>query len=130
MQSAHGFGGVAMAAMLAGESGSTSLAGPLDPHSTHHTPKAKRVIFLYMDGGPSQVDTFDPKPALAKFNGQDPHRVFKVEPTQFNNIGKVLKSPWSFKRYGETGLPVSALLPTIGACTSLSTCQSRRLKSG
>jgi len=118
MQAAHGFGGVALATMLAGEKTPAAVAtgapGPLDPKATHYRAKAKRVIFLYMDGGPSQVDTFDPKPALAKFHGQDPHRVFKVEPTQFNNIGKVLKSPWAFKRYGESGLPVSALFPTIG----------------
>lgn len=122
MQATHGFGGVALATMLAGDLSPTASAAaadsrdtsPLQPKSTHHTPKAKRVIFLYMDGGPSQVDTFDPKPALSKYNGQDPHRVFKVEPTQFNNIGKVLKSPWAFKRYGESGLPVSALFPTIG----------------
>ena len=88
MQATHGFGGVALATMLAGETASAA-EGPLDPKTTHFPAKAKRVIFLYMDGGPSQVDTFDPKPALEKFHGQDPHRVFKVEPTQFNNVGKV-----------------------------------------
>ena len=116
MQAAQGFGGVALAGMLSAEA--ARAAGPRETHllprETHFPAKAKRIIFLYMDGGPSQVDTFDPKPVLAKFNGQDPHRVFKVEPTQFNNVGKVLQSPWGFKRYGQSGLPVSDLFPTIG----------------
>ena len=93
LQATHGFGGVALATMLAGDLSPVASAASTDsggtrslrPRSTHHAAKAKRVIFLYMDGGPSQVDTFDPKPALSKYNGQDPHRVFKVEPTQFNN---------------------------------------------
>ena len=59
------------------------------------------MIFLYMDGGPSQIDTFDPKPLLDKYDGKDPKGLFKVEPTQFNNNGKVLASPWKFKQYGD-----------------------------
>ncbi len=113
MQAAQGFGGVALAGMLAAET-ARAAGTHLVARETHFPARAKRVIFLYMDGGPSQVDSFDPKPALAKFNGQDPHRVFKVEPTQFNNIGKVLQSPWKFKRYGQSGLPISDLFPTIG----------------
>ncbi|MEZ6088408.1 MAG: DUF1501 domain-containing protein [Pirellulaceae bacterium] len=85
-------------------------------HGPHHTPRAKNVIFLYMDGGPSQVDTFDPKPLLAKYNGQDPGQFFTVEPTQFNNNGKVLQSPWSFKQYGESGIPISDLFPHVATC--------------
>lgn len=82
----------------------------------HHRPSAKRVIFLYMDGGPSQVDTFDPKPLLGRFDGQDPSRFFAVEPTQFNNNGKVLASPWKFSQYGQAGLPISDLFPHIATC--------------
>ena len=74
----------------------------------HHLPKAKNIIFLYMDGGVSQVDSFDPKPRLTRENGQDP-RKFKVDATQFDNVGKILKSPWKFKQYGESGMPVSEL---------------------
>ena len=73
--------------------------------------KVKHVIYLYMDGGPSQVDTFDPKPRLAKENGQ-PFKM-KIEPTQFNNIGKTLNSPWKFKQHGECGTPVSELFPHV-----------------
>lgn len=105
---ASGFGAVALAA-LANDRAYAERAG----HGIHHAPKAKNVIFLYMDGGPSQVDTFDPKPMLDKYNGSDPGEFFKVEATQFNNNGKVLASPWKFKPYGESGLPISDLFPHI-----------------
>ena len=82
----------------------------------HHLPKAKNIIFLYMDGGVSQVDSFDPKPRLTKENGEDPRKKFKVDATQFDNIGKILKSPWDFKQYGECGMPVSELFPHIATC--------------
>jgi len=82
----------------------------------HYLPKAKNVIFLYMDGGVSQVDSFDPKPRLAKENGEDPRKKFKVDATQFDNVGKILKSPWEFKQYGECGMPVSSLFPHIATC--------------
>ena len=86
-----GFGYLALRGLLADDCHASGFSNPLSEKSPHFKPKAKRVIFLYMDGGPSQVDTFDPKPALSKYNGQDPHRVFKVEPRQFNNIGKSTK---------------------------------------
>ncbi|WP_282159880.1 DUF1501 domain-containing protein [Ulvibacterium marinum] len=82
----------------------------------HYMPKAKNIIFLYMDGGVSQVDSFDPKPRLAKENGEDPKKKFKVDATQFDNVGKILKSPWEFKQYGECGMPVSSLFPHIATC--------------
>jgi hypothetical protein len=66
-----------------------------------------------MDGGPSQIDTFDPKPLLDKYNGQDPGKLFKVEATQFNNNGTVLASPWKFNPYGQSGIPISDLFPHI-----------------
>ena len=75
----------------------------------HFTPKAKSVIFCYMSGGVSHIDTFDPKPTLNKFAGQ-PMPV-KVERTQFNNNGNVFPSPFKFKRYGESGIPVSSIFP-------------------
>lgn len=91
-------------------SDSTLYLGP------HYLPKAKNVIFLYMDGGVSQVDSFDPKPRLAKEHGEDPRAKFKVDATQFDNVGKILKSPWEFKQYGECGMPVSDLFPHIASC--------------
>ena len=83
-RAANGFGAVALAALLAEDGRATDT--PAKP-VRHHPAKAKSVIFLYMDGGPSQIDTFDYKPLLAKYDGKDPHAVFKVEPTQFNAVG-------------------------------------------
>ena len=110
---AMGFGGLALASLLADDA-AASPRSPLAPKLPHFPPRAKSCIFLYMDGGPSQIDIFDHKPLLAKFDGQDPRKVMgKVEPTQFNNIGKVFKSPWKFKQYGESGTWVSELFPNI-----------------
>ena len=110
-QSACGFGAVALSALLAEGESFGSLADETSTQGLHHPAKVKRVVYLYMDGGPSQVDTFDPKPRLEKENGK-PFSM-KVEPTQFNNIGKTLMSPWKFKNYGESGTPVSELFPNV-----------------
>src|SRR3972149_9700289 len=67
-----------------------------------------------MDGGPAHVDTFDPKPQLAKEHGQK--FKLKVQPTQFDNVGTVLKSPWKFRQHGESGIPVSDLFPHVAKC--------------
>ena len=109
LRSANGFGAVALATLLAEDGRASS---PVRDHPA----KAKSVIFLYMDGGPSQIDTFDYKPLLEKHNGKDPHSVFKVEPTQFNNVGKVMASPWKFKKHGDCGQWVSELFPRVATC--------------
>ncbi len=120
LQSAQGFGTVALSSMLAQSGSAFASSGnssSLAARATHFPAKAKNVIFLYMDGGPSQVDTFDPKPMLDKYDGRAPHEVIgKLEPTQFANIGKVLKSPWKFRQYGESGIPVSDLFPHVATC--------------
>ena len=110
---ACGFGSVALAALLADKNYAGLIAGDQvdEKANTHHAPKAKQIVYLYMDGGPSQIDTFDPKPRLAKENGK-PFKM-KIEPTQFNNIGTTLQSPWKFKNHGESGTPVSELFPNI-----------------
>ncbi|MFT7619554.1 MAG: hypothetical protein ACI97A_003210 [Planctomycetota bacterium] len=110
---ANGFGAVAAAALLPENGlGSSILQDPNGAKfGPHFPPRAKNVIFLYMDGGPSQVDTFDPKPRLAKEHGQ-PIKM-KIPATQFDNVGTVLKSPWDFHRYGESGIPVSDLFPHV-----------------
>ncbi len=100
---AGGFGSLALAGMLAEQTRATA--------PPQYAARAKSVIFLYMDGGVSQVDSFDPKPQLIRDNGK-PFSA-KIEPTQFDNVGKVLASPWKFGRYGESGLPVSELFPRI-----------------
>src|SRR5262249_55748926 len=107
---ANGFGAVALAALFAEE----GRGGPAKVQ--HHPAKAKNVIFLYMAGAPSQVDTFDYKPMLEKHHGKDPHSIFKVEPTQFDNVGKVMASPWKFKQHGQTGRWVSELFPHVAEC--------------
>jgi hypothetical protein len=107
-----GFGAVAAAALLAREAARAASTGVLP--ALHHPGKATSVIFLYMDGGVSQVDSFDPKPALEQYAGKDPHTLFKVDATQFNNVGTVLPSPWKFKPYGKSGIPVSDLFPHMG----------------
>ncbi len=111
---AHGFGAVALASMMQelGVARAGEVSHPLDPRRPMFTPRARSVIFLYMDGGPSQVDTFDHKPLLSEHNGKDPRQVIgKLEPTQFANVGKVFGSPWKFRRYGQCGAWVSDLLP-------------------
>lgn len=106
---AGGFGTVALAALMDEET--NAATNPLAPRPPHFPAKARSVIFLYMDGGPSQVDTFDPKPRLTKEHGK-PFGM-KMEPTQFNNNGNTLGSPWQFHQYGQSGLPVSDLFPNV-----------------
>ena len=78
----------------------------------HHFARAKHVIFCYMSGGVSHVDSFDPKPKLAELHGK-PMPV-KIERTQFDNNGSVMASPFEFKNYGESGIPVSSMFPKVG----------------
>ena len=111
---AGGFGGAALAALLNDKAYGAAPVKALGNVQPHHPARAKSVIFLYMDGGPSQIDTFDPKPLLDKEHG-NPIKL-KTPPTQFANVGKVLKSHWKFRNYGECGLPVSDLLPHTAAC--------------
>lgn len=121
-QASLGFGALALGDLIGGErSAGSALAATNDRGSSapalakpHHEPKAKSVIFLYMDGGVSQVDTFDPKPLLAKENGKQPK--FKIDATVFNNNGALLKSPWKFENRGECGTPMSELFPHLGTC--------------
>jgi hypothetical protein len=114
-RSAVGFGSLAMASMLSERS---SVAGPESandalPPLPHHAARAKRIIFLFMSGGPSQVDTFDPKPLLTRDDGK-PLPFAKPE-IQFNSTSNLLKSPWRFRQHGESGLWVSELFPKLAA---------------
>src|SRR6266571_4925589 len=102
---AGGFGAVALAALASDATPPTANQG------THHPSRVRNVIFLYMDGGVSQVDSFDYKPMLERYHGRDPHSIFTVEPTQFNNVGRVMMSPWQFRRHGQCGRWVSDLFP-------------------
>lgn len=111
---AMGFGTVALEALLHEDLAAASVSDPLAPKSPHFSARARNVIFLYMDGGPSQVDTFDYKPLLERYHGRDPRELIgKIAPTQFDNIGKVLKSQWAFQQRGESGAWVSDLFPYL-----------------
>ncbi|MHC5540455.1 DUF1501 domain-containing protein, partial [Singulisphaera rosea] len=87
---------------------------PLAPRSPHFAPRAKRVIFLFMTGGPSHIDTFDYKPSLQRDDGKP--LPFAKPRVQFAETGKLLGSPWKFKRYGESGSWVSELFPHVATC--------------
>ncbi len=117
----NGFGSLALMSLLGQYSTAGSLAkaltsGIANRNLPHFPPKANSVIFLYMDGGVSQVDSFDYKPRLERENGQNPYDKFEVEATQFNEIGTILKSPWEFNQYGDCGMWVSDLFPHIATC--------------
>jgi hypothetical protein len=109
--SAAGFGGLALFGLLAdGARGAES--GPLAPRPPHFAPRARRVVFLFMHGGPSHIDTFDYKPLLARDHGKPlpfaKPRVVSAE------TGNLLKSPWSFRQHGQCGAWVSELFPHVG----------------
>lgn len=101
-----GFGYMAFSGMCA--QASTDFENPLAPKVTHLVPRAKRVIFLCMRGGPSHVDTFDHKPQLQKDDG-------KKSTSAYNGKGgrKLMASPWKFKQHGESGLPISELFSNV-----------------
>src|SRR6185437_12599970 len=116
-RAACGFGGVALAGLLADDAAAGAAgapASPLLPHAPHFPPRARRVIFLFMPGGVSHVDTFDPKPELARRHGQPlplPKPKFEFAPT-----GNLLKSPWQFRKWGESGTEISELFPRLAEC--------------
>ena len=117
-RAAGGFGALAFSALhpqsVFGAAKAATSGNAISPHATHYPGKIRNIIFLYMDGGPSQVDTFDPKPRLAAENGK-PFGM-KMEPTQFNSNGATLASPWEFKQHGQSGIPVSSLFPCVAQC--------------
>jgi hypothetical protein len=130
---ANGFGALALAALWSDSAygramapSAASASSPLEPRPSHHPARARNVIFLYMDGGPSQMDTFDPKPRLQREHG----RPFtgKIEPTQFNDNGSIMGSPWESHPGGQSGLPVSDLFPHLRRCAD-ALCVIRSLVS-
>ena len=113
----HRFGGglgtVGLASLLSERLAVAEGSSAQQSATTHHAPRAKRVIQLFMNGGPFQADFFDPKPALNQFVGQRPKEVeFRTE----NKTGGLMAVPFGFRNRGECGLPVSELLPKIGEC--------------
>src|SRR5579863_9512599 len=105
-----GFGMLGLGGILGA---STLASNPLEVKPTHFAPKAKRVIFLFLNGGPSQVDTLDPKPMLTKYNGQPmPTPNLKTE----RKTGNLLKSPFQFKKFGQSGIEISEIFSNLGEC--------------
>jgi hypothetical protein len=100
-----GVGLLALAGVLADDARGAEPADPLAPKTPHHKAKAKHVVHLFMNGGPSQVDTFDPKPALDKLHGQPLPASLRTE----RKTGAAMRSPFKFKKYGRSGIEVSEL---------------------
>src|SRR5260370_41551832 len=110
-----GFAGLALIDLLARDgffARAGDKAGPLAPKPPHFAAKAKHVVFLFMNGAPSQVDTFDPKPALEKFDGK-PYDRKNVQAIGSNGrpVGHLMKSPFPFTKHGKSGLEISSLFP-------------------
>ena len=109
LQLGSGFGMLGLANLAAG-----ATTGPFDPKPAHYTPRVKNVIFLFMNGGWSQVDTFDPKPALTKRDGQPMPGGTPKTDADDGKVGDLMKSPFRFSRYGQSGIEVSELFPQVG----------------
>ncbi|MBI84631.1 MAG: sulfatase [Planctomycetaceae bacterium] len=116
--SSLGFGTLALAALCAesGRAASRSETGSpgdsLAPRRSQYAARAKSVIFLFLEGGVSQVESYDYKPSLDKYHGQNPREIIgELEKTQFAEIGRVLRSHWKFRRWGDSGLWASDLFP-------------------
>src|SRR5258708_15641817 len=103
-----GLGSLALADLLR-QDADASVANPLAPRLPHFAPKAKSVIYLFMHGGPSQVDTFDPKPALARFDGQPPPAEYHRLQFQFIDVTRqrLLASQQRFRKCGRAGIDIS-----------------------
>ncbi|MBT4864587.1 MAG: DUF1501 domain-containing protein, partial [Planctomycetaceae bacterium] len=124
-QTGGGFTGVAMAGLMGNDGflasqavaadGVTPFENPLAPKDPHFVPKAKNVIFLFMYGGPSHIDTFDYKPRMKGMDGKT------VEVKTFGrggrrNNGRIVETPWKFNQYGQCGQWVSDLFPNLATC--------------
>src|SRR3954465_6302197 len=121
VNAARGVGGLAFASLLAGDG--LLAAGPkknsiefnpLSPRPPHFAAKARQCIFIYMEGGVSQLDLFDPKPKLNELNGQKlPESLMKNVRFAFlqKDSAQLLGSPYKFRRYGQCGMEMSEMLP-------------------
>src|SRR5206468_8785200 len=120
-----GFGGLALSAMLSAESAGAQRAAPdhrirnspLAPRLPNFRPRAKSVIFLFMVGGPSHIETFDPKPELDRLHGQPLPASYGTIKSQFINGGTpLLGSAWKFHKRGQSGIEISELWPHVAEC--------------
>lgn len=112
-----GFGGIALASLLNDDRARGESVNPLGPKPAHHQPCAKNVIFLFMAGGPSQLETFDPKPLLNQLDGQPRPKQFGDAKYQFiQSDAKLLGTKRRFTKHGESGIEVSDLFPHLSGC--------------
>jgi hypothetical protein len=116
-----GFGTLGLAGVLAeagllgapvADAPGSPAGNPLSPKPSHFPPRARRIIFLFMNGGPSHVDTFDPKPALTKYNGQRPPALNSIN-TGRQGRTTLMQSPFQFHRSGRSGIEVSEIYPEV-----------------
>ncbi len=112
-----GLGAIALEWLAARDASAAERANPLAAKPQHFPAKAKSVIFLFMVGGPSSIDMFDPKPALKKYEGQPlPASYGKVSSQFTNGDTPLMSSPWEFARYGQCGATLSTLVPHLAKC--------------
>jgi len=117
-----GLGGIALTSLLARDgwlqAGESALGNPLAPKPPHFAPRAKAIIYLFMHGGPSHVDTFDPKPALTKYDGQPPPSEYHQLKLQFTDVSKqkLMGSEQRFSRCGKSGMEICDALPHLQQC--------------
>jgi Protein of unknown function (DUF1501) len=113
-----GFGALGLAQVLADAgllaASAAASSNPLSPRPPHFPARARRVIFLFMNGGPSHVDTFDPKPALARHAGQNPPAT--MLPTGRKAKGGLMPSPFKSRPFGKSGISITELYPEVGGC--------------
>src|SRR6478672_2925393 len=122
---ASGVGGLALATLLAqdgvlaAENDTATAENPLAPRMPHFAPKAKACIFIFLEGAPSQLDLFDPKPKLNELHGQKlPESLTKSVRFAFiqKETAVVMGSPRKFQKYGDCGMDISDLLPHLATC--------------
>jgi hypothetical protein len=111
-RSGMGMGAVALTALLGRATPAVEAANPLAAKKPPLPAKAKRIVHLFMNGGASHVDTFDPKPSLAKFAGKPIPITLKTE----RRTGAAFPSPFTFKRFGQSGTEVSEIFANVGSC--------------
>src|SRR2546430_175305 len=118
-RSGMGFASLGLASLMAAEGllapdakSATGSINPLAPRGPHFPAKAKRVIHLFMNGGPSHVDTFDPKPALKKWEGKQIPKTLRTE----RKTGAAFPSPYVFSKHGQSGIEISDIFPNVAKC--------------
>ncbi len=128
-QYAGSLGGLALAHLLGGSSSASAATTGLEPAAAHRPAKAKSVICLFQHGGPSQMDLFDPKPALNKYHGK-PYPGGELEVHFTNQAGNVLGSPFKFTPAGQSGMQLSEILPhTAGIADEITLIRSMNTES-